>query len=146
MNKQSGRISVITILVLAGTLAIIAIFALSRESIQSVGSRFMSALSRHDVDTLTDLSYAGNQTKEEIRKKWDYAVNVAGQHYYFTWRATSSKEANADNGAVQLSVSRNANQPGSYEENFQLPMVKVNNDWKVDVTGISRDMFPGLPR
>ena len=39
-----------------------------------------------------------------------------------------------------------ADHPGAYEELYELPMVKVGDDWKVDVRGISREFYPGLPR
>lgn len=108
----------------------------------------MTALAKGDVDTLTKMTYLGaNTSEDQIRKEWNFACNTAGKHYVFMWRITSSMEQDPGKvGSVQMQVTRNANTPGSYEEGFQLPMLKVNGQWKVDVRGISRQMYPALPR
>ena len=34
----------------------------------------------------------------------------------------------------------------SYPEFFELPMRKVDGQWKIEVGAIDRKMYPGLPR
>lgn len=127
-------------------LVFLAVLMFGRESLSTVGTRFMTALGRGDVDTLTNMTYLGNSSKEEVRKQWDFAVNVAGKYYNFKYRITSAAANDEKSGAVNMQVIKNSEQPGSYEEVFQLPLVKVNDEWKVDVKGISREMYPALPR
>ncbi len=106
----------------------------------------MTALSKGDVDTLTKMSLLGDKTEPEMHKEWEFAVNTAGKHYRFFWRITSELVSDENSGSVRMQISRNIDSPSTYEEAFQLPMQKVNGEWKVDVRGISREMFPALPR
>lgn len=142
---QSGKASILTILALAAVLIIVGLLAFSRESIGSVGTRFMDALKAGDVATLTKMSYLGNVTEEEMAKKWDFAVNTAAPYYRFEYRVVSAKETTDKSGSVRLQVNRNIDHGGSYEEAFELPMVKVGDEWKVNVHAISREMYPALP-
>jgi hypothetical protein len=144
--RQSGKASVITILAIAAILVVVGLLAFSRESLGSVGGRFMEALRVGDVPKLTKLSYLGSMPEEEMRKQWDFAVNHAGKYYIFGYRITSSRDVDGKSGSVSMQVLRNPDHPGAYEEAFQLPMVKVGDEWKVDVRSISRQLYPGLPR
>src|SRR5262249_33974548 len=129
MNR-SGRVS---ILGLGGLFAIIlfaAVFLLSRDSLSVVGGRFMDALAKRDVDTLTKMTYLGNETQEEIHKQWEFTCNPAGRYYNFLYHITAASQADPKSGSVQMQVTRDATNPGAYEENFQLPMVKVGDEWK----------------
>jgi hypothetical protein len=119
---------------------------MSRESFTSIGGRFMSALARGDVNTLTDLTYLGKRPKEEIRKDWEFATGTAGKYYNFTYRITSAQQADENNATVTMMVERDIDSGTSYEEKRELPLVKVGNEWKVDVANISRDVYPALPR
>jgi len=145
--RVAGRINALYLAAIAGVIVVAVLLFMGRESLNSVGGRFMSALAKGDVDALTKMSYMGDKTPAEIHKKWEFAVNDAAKYYRFGWRisATSEPEPNVS-GTVRLQVERNLGSGGSYEENFQLPMVMKNGGWKVDVGGISREMYPALPR
>lgn len=125
--------------------AVVFVMMFSREGLGSIGGRFMTALAKHDVDTLTKMTYLGKDSPDQIKAKWDLAVNQYGKYYRFRWKITGTSQATDDSGSVRMQVSRNADSPGTYEENYQLPLVKHDGEWKVDVAGISREMFPGLP-
>ena len=122
------------------------VILMGRQSVTTVVAKFMSALAKHDVDTLTNMTYLNGRDKEEVRKKWDFAVNKAGKHYLFLWKITSSKNVDENNASVTLLMMRNARNVSSYEEKFDIPVVKENGEWKVDVSAISRDVFPALPQ
>ncbi len=47
---------------------------------------------------------------------------------------------------VRMMVIRNAERDGAYEEKFELPLVKKDGKWKVEVLGLDRRLYPGLPR
>ena len=81
-----------------------------------------------------------------MRRQWDFAVNTAGRYYRFTWDVLGAEQIDDNTGYVRLHVQRNVDSGGSYDENFQLKMVRVGGEWKVAVREISREMFPGLPR
>jgi hypothetical protein len=145
--NQSGRVNPVTLFAVIAVVLFAFVILFSRESLSTVGARFMGALARHDVDTLTEMSYMGDGvSKDEIRKKWDFAVNDAGKYYRFYWKVLGTNQSSEKDAAVRLEVTRNIDSGSAYEERYQLPLIKVGNDWKVFVRGINREMFPGLPR
>lgn len=143
---QAGRVNVLAIGGIVCLALIVFVLFAGRESTATVGARFMTALAKGDVDTLTQMSFMGDETPDQVRKQWDYTVHGVGQYYRFRWHITGTSQANDNTAAVLLQVARNADTPSAYDENYQLPLVKVNGGWKVDVRNISRDMFPALPR
>ncbi len=58
----------------------------------------------------------------------------------------SERIVDSNDAAVSLSVWRNYFSGISYDEKFELPMIKQEGKWLVDVRGINREMFPALPR
>jgi hypothetical protein len=146
MNRY-GRTSLLVILGLTALIVcVIVIFLSGRESLTSVGGRFMTALAAGDAPTLTSMTYMGTESPEAVRKQWDEAVGMAGRYYNFTWRILGADQADPRTGSVRLGVTRDVAAPGSYEQNYQLPLIKVGDEWKVDVRGISREMYPDLPQ
>lgn len=145
-NRQSGRINFIAILAVVGALLIVAVLFMGKQSPSEAGARFMSALAKGDAATLTDMTYMGDTPKSEIRKKWDFATGDVSKYYRFAWKIMGTSEPNDHEAAVRLQVLRNLDSGGSYEENFQLPMLKQNGQWLVDVKAINREMYPALPR
>lgn len=145
-TRQAGRISPLTVFGASAVVLLGVGFFFAQESVGTVGSKFMDALARGDVTRLTEMSYMADLPREEIRKKWDFTVNKAAPYYRFTWNIAGANETKDGTGNVRLKVQRNIESGGAYDENFQLPLIKTNDGWKVDVRSISRDMYPGLPR
>lgn len=144
--KQSGRASLMTIAAIVAVLLVVGLMFLGKESVTSVGDRFLKALYFGDVETLTKMSYLGNDTEDQMRKKWDFAVNRAGKYYLFAYRITGGKQVSDDTAQVTMQFIKDAANPGSYEEKYEIPLVKVGNEWKVDVKGMNRTIYPALPR
>lgn len=144
--KTAGRVSPLLILGLASILGLALLMFQSGSTPAGVAAEFMTALGRGDVDDLVRLSYAPGRDKAELKKEWAFTVNEAGQHYRFAYRILNSKQADPQTASVSLHVFRNADLDSSYGEKFELPMVKVDGDWKVDALGLNREMYPGLPR
>ena len=144
--RQSGRVNVVALLgtfiavVFAGALA----FSFLKESPSAVTSKFLNALSKGDIETLTATTYGGNLSKEEVRKEWDFALQVS-KYYRFKWQITAESTPDENSASVKTQISRNFG-PNSYDENFGIPLIKDNGSWKVDVKGMSRIIFPNLPR
>ena len=143
--KQSGRVSIFALACIVSVALVLGLLLFSRESISAVGNKFMVALQSHDVDQLTRMSLMNGDSPDEVHKQWDFAVNKAGKYYRFAYRIVATNQASDSTGSVRMMVVRDADHPGAYEEAFELQLLKVNGEWKVDVRAISREMFPGLP-
>lgn len=151
--RTAGRVNLLALGVITMVALMIAAFVFAREEPGSVGAQFMSALAKHDVEKLVDLSYTGgstpeevSKTKEKLKKEWDFAVNTAGKYYTFAWRITASTKASDSHASVTCQVQRNVITGSSYDEKYELPLEMEGGKWKVDVKGINAEMFPGLPR
>lgn len=145
--RRAGRISWILVAVIAGLIAFIGIlFVSSGDTPEAAGSKFMSALLNADADTLTKLSYMEGLSPEQIHQRWDYTLNRAAPHYRFVYNIDTSVRTGEQSAALKITFTRNVGQKDSSAENYQLPLVKVGNEWKVDVRSMNREMFPGLPR
>lgn len=145
--RQSGKVNflvvaVAAIAVIGGTLAVV----MGGDSPTTVTNKFMVALATGDVDTLTEVSYMPDSSEEETRAAWDRTVNVVAPYYRFRWKTLSQSRADEKTASVDLWVWRDAMSPSTYEEKFGIPLVKEGRTWKVDVRGVPREMFPGLPR
>lgn len=147
-RRDSGRIGVGALFGGAAVCAALigGVFLFSGSSPSEAAVKFMSALAKGDVQALTGLTALGTDTPAQVEAKWKFATEAA-KHYRFGWSITSATTNRAgDRGAVRMQVERNLGGSGSYGENFQLPMVKKDGTWKVEVSGISREMYPFLPR
>jgi hypothetical protein len=149
-NRKSGKISLLVVAMVAVGGMILASMVFAKEDPSAVGGQFMDALARHDFDKLTELSHIDStdpatieSEKKRLREEWNFSVNVAGQHYPFVWRITSSTTASPDTASVAVQVSKGG--PGGVEEKFELPLEKSGGKWKVVAGSISRLMFPAMP-
>ncbi len=143
--RRAGRVSPLLLGVVVAIVALVVILFLGQKGPAETGSRFMDALARGDVDGLVATSYAPGKSQDELRKDWEFATKSVAKHYMFYWKVTSSSQTNDTDAVVRLAVQKNYG-PGSYDENYGLPLHKVEGDWRVDATGISREMYPALPR
>ena len=142
--RRAGRVSPLFLGVIVALVGLGVLLFMGQKSPAEAGSKFMDALARGDVDALTKTSYAPGKTEQELRDDWKLTTEV-GKHYLFRWKVTSSSVTNDQQAVVRLSVERNFG-PGSYEENYGLPLAMKDGEWKVDASGISRELYPALPR
>lgn len=143
--RRTGRVSPIAILVVLGIFALVALLFFSTESPAATGTRFMNALAKGDVNTLTETSFVSGKSTEQLRQDWEFATQTAAKHYMFRWKVIEARTLDDDTGTMRVQVERNFG-PGSYEENFGLQLRKIDSKWKVDAASISHEMYPGLPR
>lgn len=146
MKQQSGRISLLALGSIFCVILVAALMLFSRESASSAGTRFMVALQDHDVDTLTKMSAMPGASEEDIRKQWDFAVNKAEKYYQFLFKIEGAGQASPNTASIKIRMIKDSDKPGAYDTLFELPMTKVNDDWKVDVRSISREFYNCLPR
>lgn len=116
----------------------------SGESPQFRAAAFMSALSRGDAKTLAELTYVEGADQAELLAAWEESVERA-KYYRFGWQTKSMVQQSSDQAAVRLGVVRNPG-PSSYEENYDLSLTKVDGEWKVVPSSLSRELYPYLPR
>ncbi|MBS1708480.1 MAG: DUF4878 domain-containing protein [Armatimonadetes bacterium] len=144
--KRSGRASVVVVAGVIGIVVIVFMALTSGESPMTVGNRFMVALAAGDTNTLADISIMGDKSRDEMKKEWEKTV-TASKHFLFKYRVKSFEQPGPDQAAVPVAVERNLNpMGGSYDENYQIPLVKKDGKWKVDVLAMNRTMYPWLPR
>ncbi|MBN9501888.1 MAG: hypothetical protein BGO01_09580 [Armatimonadetes bacterium 55-13] len=143
--KRSGRASIVIVLMVAVVAAVVVLFLLAGDSPSAVAGRFLGALAKGDEKTLAQLSYMDGRSEQEMEAEWKETYENA-KYWRFVWKINDTKEQDANNATVILGWYKNAASPGTYEEKYELPLVKKDGHWKVDVLGISREMYPGLPR
>ncbi len=141
---RAGKAHWITVIGSVGFVLLLVVFLIPTSSPNTAANSFMSALADGDIEKLLLFSYY-NGDREKLRKQWEFSVNEAGKYYVFRWRNVGVKEADDQTAAVKLMVQRNYG-PESYDEKFDLPMVKVDGKWLVDVASVSRALFPAIPR
>ncbi len=140
--KQSGKASVLVIVALICLAVVGLIFVLAGSSPKSIANDFMVALAKGDVDRLVSLSYLPDKDEAAVRKDWEFATQVAGPYYRFSWRVGAIGMPDDSNATVEMFLNRGQGD----EEKFDLPMVLTNGKWLVDVGEVNRGMFPALPR
>lgn len=143
---QSGRVNIVVIVAVAFLVMLGSLTMFSQERPSAVAANFMLSLANMDAEKLTDLSYAQGTSREELLKKWKYTTEVVARDFTFTYDIKGENPIDEDSSNVWMMYRIHAGMDGSFDERFELPMVKTKDGWKVDVYAISRDMFPGLPR
>lgn len=146
LMRRAGRANWIMVTGLVGVLAIVVLLLFSGQSPSAAAAEFMTALGKGDVNELARLSYMEDDPPEKVREQWEYATKVVAPYYRFRWQILGETRSDDTHAAVRMYVWRDAQIPTTYEENYQLPMVKIGKEWKVDVRGMNRTMYPGLPR
>ncbi|MBL8048788.1 MAG: hypothetical protein JNJ45_08905 [Chthonomonas sp.] len=144
--KRAGRIHWLTITSTIATLAVVGILFMGKETPEQACQRFLVALAKQDVPALTDLTYMEDAKPEEISAAWKKTVTVSAPYFRFAWKFKRSSQPEPNRASVDLSWVKNADSPSAYEENYGIPMEKVDGRWKVDVRAITADFYPGLPR
>ena len=104
----------------------------------------MSALAKGDVDRLTALSIVQDKSPDQIGKEWKETIdNSKGFSFYWDITAVHQEQTSA---TVRLDIIQDLGSPAAYPKHYELQLVKVGNEWKVDVPQIARDMYPFLPQ
>ncbi len=143
--KRSGRVSIIVIITVVLVAGVVGLFLLAGESPTGVGTRFLTALANGDAKTLADLSYMEGKSPAEIEGAWKETYE-SSKYWLFAYKVIGSTEQDSSSATIRLDWVKNIANPSAYAEKFELPMVKVDGKWKVDVRAISREMYPNLPR
>jgi hypothetical protein len=144
--KKAGRALVPVIFALAVVIVGVMFLVLASSATPtSVANDFLVALAKGDTKNLASLGYIEGVSEDQAQKVWAKTIDRS-MYYRFVWRIKNAAQASPSNASVQMDVVKNADGPGSYPDDYELPLVKIDGKWRVDVRGISRAMYPGLPR
>ncbi|MCH7945513.1 MAG: hypothetical protein IIC73_05790 [Armatimonadetes bacterium] len=144
--QRSGRVSPVLIVAVAFVVGLIVMALTVGESPTSVVARFMAALAEGDAETLTDLSYLEDVSREEMLAKWEYTTGVVAPYFSFDYEIKGVSRPSDDQAIVWMMYTVNAGMRGSFDERFELELHSTDDGWKINVFAMSRQMFPGLPR
>lgn len=143
--KRSGRTSIVVIITVVLVAAVVGLFLMAGESPNGVGVKFLTALANGNSKTLAELSYMDGNTPEQIEEKWKQTHEIS-KYWLFAYKVMGTTIQDDKTATIRLDWVKNAASPSAYGEKYELPMVKVDGKWKVDVRAISREMYPALPR
>ena len=144
--KKAGRANWIVVFAVLALVLVVGLAFFSGGSPAGAASEFLTALQKRDIDTLTELSNVPESGKAALRKQWKFNAEVAAPYYNFAWEIQHTKQITSDQAVVAVKVIRNSEDPNAYDEPFELAMVKVDGQWKVDIYRLSRNFYPALPR
>ena len=143
--KRSGRVSFVLVIAIAVVVGAIALFMMAGESPSGIAGRFLTALAKGDTKTLAELSYMDGLSQAEIESKWK-ETHESSKYWVFAFAIKDVKEQDANNATVNLDWFKDLGGIQPDEGKAELPMVKRDGTWKVDVRAISRNMYPFLPQ
>lgn len=146
MRLVAGKVSVTVIVIVAFLVGLVAMMLVSGDTPTTTAAQFMKALEDGDYKTLAAMSYGGEVPQSVLEEQWEYTMTVAAPHFQFTYEIKGETQPSRDSAIVWMMFTKNVASGGSYAERFDLPMVRTEDGWKVDVFSMNRDMFPGLPR
>ncbi|MBX3096928.1 MAG: hypothetical protein KF812_08705 [Fimbriimonadaceae bacterium] len=149
LMKRAGKVHWMIVTGIAGAFiavaALIASFLFS-DSPGRTASEFMVALATHDTKMLAKTSFIEGKSEAELEEDWKYATEVAGKHYRFRYDIKSVTRSGDTTASATLLMVRNADDSSAYEDLYGLPLEKIDGQWKVDLVGIDRRIFPRMPR
>lgn len=143
-SKRSGRVSFILLAAICSLAFIGLLFAFSGDTPGAAASEFLTGLATADTKTLAKRSVIRDLNEEQREKAWQETLKYS-RSFTFYWKLGPIHE-DSEQAMVKLEFTKNAGSPNSYAEHFELYLVKRPDGWKVDVTQLSREMYPYLPR
>lgn len=144
--KTRGRVHWMIVTAIVCALAVGVVLVTGKQGPEVNCQAWLVALAKHDAKTLSSLSYMEAQDEKTTEEEWNRTFRDAAPFFCFTWRFRGVTQATPTRASVDLEWVKAADTPGSYPENYGIPLEKVDGIWKVDVRSIDRSMFPGLPR
>jgi hypothetical protein len=143
--RERGRASIITIGGIVSAILIVALFFLAKESPSTAAARFLDALARTDAKTLAQNSFIEGKSEADLEKAWEKTLYVT-RYFKFGWRIAGQQEQSDNRAAVIVFVIPDLEKPDAYEQKQELPMVRQDGHWRVDLRRLSRAFYPALPK
>jgi hypothetical protein len=145
--KRRAKASLVLILSVLAILGVVGILVTSRgENEEQVASKFMSAVAKLDAKTANETSFIENVEPAESLKLWEKTFEY-NRNYRFVWQLKGASNPTPGEALVKIGMRKDAASMSTYDENFDLRLAKDDKrGWIVDVNGLSRKMYPNLPR
>lgn len=149
MKRGAGRANLVLAGGLVGLVLVLtfgSLFIFGRQSPEAVTQSFLVALADRDIDRLMELTYLETPSKP-LREQWEFCLNVAATDMPFAWTIGNSRKLNDDRAVVEVyMVEFTVGGAKESDEPFRIPLVRRDGRWQVDLLGVPRSFFPGLPR
>lgn len=141
---KSGRISLVAILVILGLVFLggVIVFSSGSDTPETAIVKFMDALARGDAKALAATSHIDGETEAEVQKKWENTLSYT-KYYQFQWTFKGAKEQDSSFAVAKVNM---LGAGGSVDADFNIPLVKQEEKWKVDVSTVDRGFYPSLPK
>ncbi len=145
--KRAGKVSPLVILGVVGFVGILAVVLLTRTGTSPAQrvSQFFTALGKGDIETVLQTSTFGEQPDEEMRPKWQQTLDRS-KYYRFAMQIKETTYTNDEEATVAVEMYQNVTNINVASKRFQIPVVKINGEWKVDARSLTRQAYPALPR
>lgn len=146
-NRSAGalRFNPIIAIGLVGVITIPIILFMLGQSPEAAAKEFMTALAAGDVNKLTEMTYLP-EPEEDINTQWQRTFETTAPNYVFGWELGTTEKDGADRAVVKVTIVEFRG-PELHENDIaNLPLVRREDKWMVDMRSLSRTFFPGLPR
>ena len=139
------RFNPIAVFGVLGLLAIGLVMLMLGQSPEEAGKEFMTALAKGDVAKLTEMSYLPEPEKP-IEQQWKETFEKHAKNYVFAWKMEGSEKMSNEEAVVKVLIVEFRGPELHENDVANLPLVKKDGKWKVDLRSLTRTFFPGLPR
>lgn len=143
-NRAAIRVNPIIVIGVIGLIAIPIIMLMIGQSPEAAARDFMNALTKHDVQRLTQMSYLPD-ADPPLEQQWKLAFERA-PNYVFGWQMEGSDKLGPDQAVVKILVIELRGPQLHENPTVNMPMVRRDGEWKVDLRSLTREFFPALPR
>lgn len=143
-NRGGIRINVVVVAGVLGLLAMLFLVFAGTQSPEAAAQQFMESLATKDVDRLVELSYLEG-ADPPLREQWDRCVNHAARNFVFMWQFLGSERVSEDEYVIKVVLMVFRGPMGAEGDVVNLPLKRINGQWKVVLNGLDRSFFPYLP-
>ncbi len=148
MKKRSAggfRFNPIIAIGLLGVIVIPVVLFLLGQSPENAAKEFMTALGTGDVDKLTEMTYLPDP-ESDIKSQWRHTFENSARNYVFGWKFGTTEKDGTDRAVVRVTITEFRGPEHHENDQANLPLVRIDGKWMVDMRSLSRTFFPGLPR
>jgi len=142
---KRGRVSLFTVIVAAALIGVISIVALGRggDSAEAGLFEFMGGLSGQTKNpkVLAERTYLPGKSDAELLKAWEETCRVT-KYFVFEWTYKGSTVQTEKTAVAKVNMFGR----GAVDQDFNVPLIKDKDKWKVNLSVLDRKFYPSLPR
>jgi len=146
-RRSSGalRFNPIIVIGVIGIVVIPIVLFLLGQSPEAAAKEFMTALGTGDVDKLTEMTYLPDP-ESDIKEQWKTTFETSAHNYVFGWQFGTTQKDDPDRAVVRVIITEFRGPETHENDQSNIPMIRKDGKWLVDIRSLSRTFFPGLPR